>query len=78
MIVEKSRSALLFLNNNLHLVHHTHPALPWHALPAAYRARRAEWQAINGGYVFRGYGAVLRKFALRAKEPVAHPAPRSH
>ncbi len=74
VIVEDSMLGLLFLNNNLHLVHHTHPALPWYALPSAYRARRDEWRAINGGYVFRGYGMVMRNFGLRAKEPVAHPA----
>ena len=38
VIVEKSVLGLLFLNNNLHVVHHAHPGLPWHALPAAYRA----------------------------------------
>ncbi len=73
VIVEKSALGLLFLNNNLHVVHHAHPGLPWHALPAAYRGRREEWQRINDGYVFQGYGEVLRKFALRAKEPVQHP-----
>jgi fatty acid desaturase len=73
VIIEKSLLGLLFLNNNLHVVHHAHPALPWYMLPAAYRARRAHWQSVNDGYVFRGYGAVLRNFAFRAKEPVAHP-----
>ena len=73
VIVERSLLGPLFLHNNLHLVHHQHPGLPWYALPAAYRARRAEWQAINNGYVFRGYRAVMRDYALRAKEPVAHP-----
>ena len=74
MIVERSLLGFLFLNNNIHLVHHKHPGLPWYALPAAYRARRADWQAINQGYVFRNYGAVMRDFGLRSKEPVAHPA----
>ena len=32
--------ALLFLNNNLHYAHHERPDLPWHALPAYYRAHR--------------------------------------
>lgn len=73
VIVERSLLAPLFLHNNLHLVHHTHPALPWYELPAAYRARRGAWRAINGGYVFRSYGAVLRNYGLRAKEPVVHP-----
>ncbi len=72
-IVERSLLAPLFLNNNLHLVHHKHPALPWYDLPEAYRVRRDEWRAINGGYVFSGYGALIRRFGLRMKEPVAHP-----
>lgn len=65
---------LLFLNNNLHLVHHAKPALPWYALPAAYRADRPGWLARNGGYVFAGgYAEILRRFAFRAKEPPVHP-----
>jgi fatty acid desaturase len=73
VIVEHSLLGILFLNNNLHLVHHTHPGLPWYALPSAYRTRRDEWRTINGGYVFHGYSAVARSFGLRAKEPVPHP-----
>lgn len=73
VIVERSLLGPLFLNNNLHLVHHTHPGMPWYDLPAAYHARRSEWRAINDDYVFRGYGEVLRNFGLRAKEPVPHP-----
>jgi fatty acid desaturase len=73
VIVERSLLGLLFLNNNIHLVHHKHPGLPWYELPAAYRARRAEWQSMNQGYVFSSYAAVLRDFGLSPKEPVAHP-----
>lgn len=73
VIVERSALGLLFLNNNLHAVHHARPGLAWYALPAAYRAHRDAWLASNGGYVFQGYGAVLHAFAFRAKEPVAHP-----
>ncbi|WP_156680757.1 fatty acid desaturase [Sphingomonas profundi] len=76
VIVERSWLGLLFLNNNLHSVHHAEPRLPWYALPRAYRERRADWRRINGGYVYRGYGEVLRRFAFRAKEPVRHPAGR--
>ena len=65
---------LLFLNNNLHLVHHARPALPWYALPAAYAADRAGWRRRNDGYVFEGgYAEILRRFAFRAKEPPVHP-----
>ena len=74
VIIERSRIAPLFLNNTFHLVHHKQPHLPWYALPAAYRARRTEWLALNEGYAFSGYRAVLRAYALRMKEPVVHPA----
>lgn len=66
--------ALLFLNNNLHLVHHDKPGLPWYRIPAFYKQRRALFLASNGGYYFRGYGEVFRKYFLRAKEQPLHPA----
>ncbi|GAB4352474.1 MAG: fatty acid desaturase [Oricola sp.] len=68
---------LLFLYNNLHLVHHKRPRVPWYELPALYRAGRAEWQRRNGGYVFPDYWAIFRAYAFRAKEPVVHPAWRT-
>jgi fatty acid desaturase len=74
IIVERSPLAWLFLNNNLHLVHHRAPNLAWYKLPALMRERRDEWVALNGGYVFAGYGEIFRRFALRRKEPLAHPA----
>lgn len=64
---------LLFLNNNLHLVHHMHPQVPWYRLPALYRARAAHYQRRNGGYVYRSYGQVIRRYLFAAKDPVAHP-----
>ncbi len=76
IIVERSVLAPLFLYNNLHFVHHKLPRLPWYRLPAIYRAARADWQRMNGGYVFSSYFAILRAYALRMKEPVAHPALR--
>ncbi|AHD10381.1 fatty acid desaturase [Phaeobacter gallaeciensis] len=63
----------LFLNNHLHVVHHCHPGVPWHALPRLYRDRRAQFLARNDGYTYPSYGVVLRRYALRAKDPVAHP-----
>ena len=47
--------SLLFLNNNLHYVHHKRPDLPWHALPAYWRDHRRELLAENGGLLYRGY-----------------------
>ncbi len=63
----------LFLNNNLHVVHHKHPRVSWHQLPALYRANRAGYLARNAGYFYPSYGAILRKYAFRCKDPVAHP-----
>lgn len=65
--------SLLFLNNNLHAVHHDRPRLPWHRLPEAYAARRAAYLARNGGYVYRGYGRIVLRYLLRPKEPPVHP-----
>jgi fatty acid desaturase len=66
-------ASLLFLNNNLHVVHHAEPALPWYALPARYRAIRSEALERNGGFVFSGYGALAARFALRSKDAPVHP-----
>ncbi|MCT8997032.1 fatty acid desaturase [Chelativorans intermedius] len=76
IIVERSPLAFLFLNNNLHLVHHKMPHVPWYRLPALYRERREGWLAMNGGYAYPNYFALFRDFALRAKEPVPHPVLR--
>jgi fatty acid desaturase len=67
--------SLLFLNNNLHVAHHTRPALAWYRLPAYYRAERAALIARNRGYVIHGYGEIFRRYLVRAKEPVAYPDP---
>lgn len=76
IIVENSLLAPLFLYNNLHFVHHKLPTVAWYRLPSLYRARRVEWQRMNGGYVFADYFEVFRAFAFKAKEPVVHPALR--
>lgn len=74
IIVERSPLSWLFLNNNLHIVHHKVPSAPWYALPGLYAARRDEWHALNDGYVYPGYARLFRAYAFRPKEPVAHPA----
>ena len=68
--------SLLFLNNNLHIVHHAKPGLAWYRIPALYRQNRAAFQAANGGYVFSGYGEIFRRYFFRAKEAPMHPAGR--
>ncbi len=73
IIVERSPLSWLFLNNNLHIVHHQIPAAPWYALPRLYHTRREYWRALNHGYVYRSYWQLFRAHALRPKEPVVHP-----
>lgn len=73
VIEDRGLLALLFLNNNLHVVHHVHPALPWYRLPAQYAARRAHYLRRNGGYRYASYAEVFRRHFWRAKDPVAHP-----
>jgi fatty acid desaturase len=67
---------LLFLYNNLHVVHHDRPGLPWYRIPAAYRAERERLIARNGGLVYRGYADVARRFLFRMHDDPVHPAER--
>ena len=65
--------ALLFLNNNLHALHHAEPGTAWYRLPARYRERRDALLAANGGYRYRGYGEIVLRYLVRPKEPVYYP-----
>lgn len=65
--------SLLFLNNNLHALHHAHPGVAWYRLPTLFRARRDELLALNGGYRYGGYLEIARRYLVRPKEPVLHP-----
>ena len=73
VIEDRGLLAFLFLNNNLHVVHHMHPAVPWYRLPKLYWANKARYLRRNHGYVYRSYGAVFRAYFWRCKDPVAHP-----
>ncbi|KUR72863.1 fatty acid desaturase [Novosphingobium fuchskuhlense] len=68
--------ALLYLNNNLHAAHHARPELAWYRLPR-FQAERQETlagqKAGTGGPVYPSYGALLRRFALRAHDDLLHP-----
>lgn len=64
---------LLFLNNNLHAVHHAHPELAWYSLPAHFRQNRAVYAAAPH---YRGYGEIARRFAFDPQDDVVHPGYR--
>jgi len=68
--------SLLFLNNNLHRVHHERPAAPWYQLRAMYRAERERYLSENGGYLVRGYREVVGRWLFKPREPVVHPLER--
>ena len=59
--------SLLFLNNNLHALHHARPELPWFALPRL--ARQLPCPALCYG----GYGEIARRFLLRPIHAPVHP-----
>jgi fatty acid desaturase len=73
IIEDRGPLALLFLNNNFHVVHHMHPAVPWYRLPALYAARKAHYLRRNEGYVYRSYAEIFARYLTRAKDPVPHP-----
>lgn len=73
VVEDRGPFALLFLNNNFHVVHHMHPTVPWYRLPALYDQNRAHYLRRNGGYAYRSYAQIIRAHFLRAKDPVPHP-----
>ena len=73
IIEDRGPLAFLFLNNNLHVVHHMHPGVPWYRLPALYSAGKTRYLARNESYIYRSYGEVFRRYFWRAKDPVPHP-----
>jgi fatty acid desaturase len=64
---------LLFLNLNLHVLHHEQPILPWYVLPAVYRTERQALLKRNGGFRFSGYGDMARRYFFRPKDRPVHP-----
>ena len=64
---------LLFLHNNLHILHHARPDLPWYALPAQWRSARQALLSTQNGPVYQGYGAVARRYFLRPRHIGPHP-----
>jgi len=75
LVVEASiPMALLYLNNNLHAVHHSFPGEPWFRLPAIWRRERERLLAQNGDYRFSGYAEIVARYLLWPKEGPVHPA----
>lgn len=73
IVEDRGPLALLFLNNNLHVVHHQHPQLPWYRLPRAFAAGRERYLKCNEGYRYGSYAEIIRAHLLKPKDPVPHP-----
>ncbi len=65
--------AFIFLNNNLHCVHHMHPRAPWYDLPGMFANNREHYLTRNDAYYYRSYAEVFARYFWRAKDPVPHP-----
>lgn len=62
----------LFLNNNYHYVHHTHPSLPWYKVRSEYLNNRERYVKENGHFLYRGYASWLSCLFRPVQSPV-HP-----
>lgn len=65
---------LLFLNNNLHAVHHHFPSIPWYRLPSLYRQHREAILAANGGLVYKGYRDIIARYMWKPNDIILHPS----
>jgi fatty acid desaturase len=64
---------LLYLYNNLHVVHHLKPTMPWYDIPRYYRENRESLLELNGQYAYRGYAVFVRRFLLTPVFSPVHP-----
>ena len=65
--------SLLFLNNNLHALHHEQPGLAWYQLPSVWRADRRDILQRNGGYYYSGYLSLFKQYLFKPKAHPRHP-----
>ena len=73
VIEDKGPLALIFLNNNLHVVHHMHPKVAWYRLPRLFEENREKYLKRNDGYYYRSYAEIFARHFLTPKDPVPHP-----
>jgi fatty acid desaturase len=64
---------LLYLYNNLHVVHHLKPTMPWYEIPRYYRENRESLLELNGQYVYRGYAVFVRRYLFTPVFSPVHP-----
>jgi len=73
-VVEAGRFwSLLFLNNNLHIVHHRQPALSWYRIPMVWQTLRGRIDP-DADLLFQGgYAEIFVRYLVRSAGPVEHP-----
>jgi len=64
---------LLYLYNNLHVVHHLKPTMAWYDIPAYYRANKAELMRMNGEFMYKGYAQLARHYLFVPVFSPIHP-----
>ncbi|MES2610063.1 MAG: fatty acid desaturase [Pseudomonadota bacterium] len=64
---------VLYLYNNLHLVHHRQPTLPWYQIRRRFADNREEMLATNRHFYYRGYLQIARLFLFRPVFVPDHP-----
>ncbi len=75
IIIEGSRlTRLLFLNNNFHHVHHKDPGLAWYELGSRYNQTREQVLEENGGFYYRSYFDLFRRYLVKPKDEPVYPA----
>lgn len=73
IVEDRSFLSLLFLNNNLHALHHQRPDLRWYELPEVYAAQRDEILKENDQYFYQSYREIFRHYFFKAKDNIPHP-----
>ncbi|MGA2191046.1 MAG: fatty acid desaturase [Steroidobacteraceae bacterium] len=64
---------LLYLYNNLHVVHHLKPTMAWYDIPGFYRANREELLQGNGQFVYAGYAQLAMRYLFVPVFSPVHP-----
>jgi fatty acid desaturase len=64
---------LLYLYNNLHVVHHLKPTMPWYEIPRYYRENRESLLELNGQFVYPGYAMFVRRYLITPVFSPVHP-----
>jgi len=64
---------LLYLYNNLHVVHHLKPTMAWYDIPAYYLANKAELMRMNGEFMYKGYAQLARHYLFVPVFSPIHP-----